>query len=523
MADPDTPHTTTDAGIPVQSDEHSLTIGRDGPIVLNDHHLLEEMAQFNRTNIAERRPHAKGSGAFGHFEVTQDVSRYTNATVFQPGTKSDTAMRFSTVAGERGSPDTWRDPRGFSVRFYTEEGNFDMVGNNTPIFFVRDPMKFQHFIRSQKRRADNGLRDHDMMWDFWTLSPESAHQVAYLMGDRGVPKNWREMNGYSSHTYMLINADGEKHWVKFHFQTNVGNQSGNAHFTQDEAVKKAGEDADYHRRDLFNAIADGDNPSWTLNWQVMPFEDAKTYRFNPFDLTKVWPHEDYPLIEVGRLELNRNPTDWHMEIEQLAFEVNNMVPGIGLSPDKMLLARGFSYADAHRARLGTNYKQIPVNAPVSPVNSYSRGGHMAVEKKEDPVYAPNSYGGPHAEPQAGGEATWYADGEMVREAYTLREDDDDWSQARALILEVMNDEQRDRFVSNVAGHLADGVSEPVLKRAFDYWRNVDEGIAKRIEDNVREKIGGESTAKGMMSALSINERVDVSMPSQIDAEAQAAK
>ena len=494
------PPTTTDAGIPVQSDEHSLTLGPDGPIVLNDHYLIEQMANFNRERIAERQPHAKGSGAFGHFEVTNDVSKYTKAKFLQPGAKTETAMRFSTVAGERGSPDTWRDPRGFSVKFYTDDGNFDMVGNNTPIFFIRDPLKFQHFIRSQKRRADNGLRDHDMMWDFWTLSPESAHQVTYLMGDRGVPKNWREMNGYSSHTYMLINEDGEKFWVKWHFHTNVGDEGGNAHFTQDEAVEMAGKDSDYHRRDLFNAIAEGNGPSWTLKFQIMPFEDAKTYRINPFDLTKTWPHSDYPLIEVGKLTLNENPVDWDTQIEQLAFEPNNMVPGIGLSPDKMLLARGFSYSDAHRARLGVNYKQIPVNKPKTEVHSYSRAGHMRVENAVDPVYAPNSYGGPAAQPEVGGEATWYADGDMVRQAYTLREDDDDWSQAAALINDVMDDAQRDRFVSNVSGHLADGVSEKVLTRAFEYWRNVDAKIGERIEKSVRDMIGGTSEEPGMASA-----------------------
>ena len=269
-----TPPTTTDAGIKVQSDEHSLTVGPDGPIVLNDHYLIEQMANFNRERIPERQPHAKGSGAFGTFETTQDVSKYTKAAIFQPGAKCEVVARFSTVAGERGSPDTWRDPRGFSVKMYTEEGNFDMVGNNTPIFFVRDPMKFQHFIRSQKRRADNALRDHDMQWDFWTLSPESAHQVAYLMGDRGIPRTWREMNGYSSHTYSLVNAEGEKFWVKFHFHTDLGD--GNAYLSQEEADELAGADSDYHRRDLFNAIAEGNPPSWTLKWQIMPYEDAKT-------------------------------------------------------------------------------------------------------------------------------------------------------------------------------------------------------------------------------------------------------
>ncbi|WP_417605862.1 catalase [Primorskyibacter flagellatus] len=475
--------TTTDAGIPVASDEHSLTIGADGPIVLHDHYLIEQMAQFNRERIPERQPHAKGAGAFGHFEVTQDVSKYTKAALFQPGTKTDTLIRFSTVAGEQGSPDTWRDPRGFSLKFYTSEGNYDMVGNNTPIFFLRDPMKFQHFIRSQKRRADSGLRDHDMQWDFWTLSPESAHQVTWLMGDRGIPKTWRHMDGFSSHTYMWVNADGEKFWVKYHFKTDQGNDF----LTQEEADRLAGTDGDYHRRDLFNSIRDGNYPSWTLKMQIMPFEDARTYRFNPFDLTKVWPHADYPLIEVGKLTLDRNPTDFHTEIEQAAFEPSNLVRGIGLSPDKMLLGRGFSYSDAHRARLGANYKQIPVNRPKSPVHSYSKDGAMRVENVSDPVYAPNSYGGPAADPSLTDDAgLWYADGDMVRQAYTLREDDDDWGQAGTLVRDVLDDAARDRLVSNVVGHLKDGVSEKVLKRAFEYWRNVDETLGERIEKGVGE-------------------------------------
>ncbi len=474
--------TTTDAGIPVASDEHSLTIGADGPIVLNDHYLIEQMANFNRERIPERQPHAKGAGAFGRFEVTQDVSKYTRAAVFQPGTKTDTLIRFSTVAGERGSPDTWRDPRGFSLKFYTSEGNYDMVGNNTPVFFLRDPMKFQHFIRSQKRRADNGLRDHDMQWDFWSLSPESAHQVTWLMGDRGIPKTWRHMDGFSSHTYMWINADGEKFWVKYHFKTDQGNDF----LTQAEADKMAGEDGDYHRRDLFNSIKNGDFPSWTLHMQIMPFEEARTYRYNPFDLTKVWPHADYPLIEVGKLTLDRNPTDFHTEIEQAAFEPNNLVRGIGLSPDKMLLGRGFSYSDAHRARLGVNYRQIPVNRPKSPVHSYSKDGAMRVDNVTDPVYAPNSYGGPVADPSLTDDGgLWYADGDMVRTAYTLREDDDDWGQAGTLVRDVMDEAERDRLVDNITGHLKGGVSEKVLQRAFEYWRNVDKTLGERVEKGVR--------------------------------------
>ncbi len=307
MRDTQPPPTTTDAGIPVASDEHSLTVGPDGPILLQDHYLIQQMAQFNRERVPERQPHAKGSGAFGRFEVTNDVSAYTRAAVFQPDTTTDMLARFSTVAGERGSPDTWRDPRGFALKFYTTEGNYDMVGNNTPIFFMRDPMKFQHFIRSQKRRADNNLRDHDMQWDFWTLSPESAHQVTWLMGDRGIPRTWRHMNGYSSHTYMWVNPAGEKFWVRYHFITEQGIEF----LTQDEADQLAASDGDYHTRDLYEAIERGECPSWALKVQIMPFEDARTYRFNPFDLTKVGPHADFPLIDVGRMTLDRNPTDYH--------------------------------------------------------------------------------------------------------------------------------------------------------------------------------------------------------------------
>ncbi|TQL66380.1 catalase [Nocardioides albertanoniae] len=473
--------TTTDAGIPVSSDEHSLTVGPDGPILLQDHYLIEQMAQFNRERIPERQPHAKGGGAFGTFEVTGDVSAYTKAAVFQPGAKTDLLARFSTVAGERGSPDTWRDPRGFALKFYTSEGNFDLVGNNTPVFFIRDPMKFQHFIRSQKRRAANNLRDHDMQWDFWSLSPESAHQVTWLMGDRGIPKSWRHMNGYSSHTYMWVNASGERFWVKYHFKTDQGIEF----LTQDEADHLAGADGDYHQRDLFDSIEAGDHPSWTLHMQIMPYDDAATYRFNPFDLTKVWPHSDYPLVEVGKMTLNRNVTDYHAEMEQAAFQPNNLVPGTGLSPDKMLLARGFSYADAHRSRLGTNYQQIPVNQPKAPVHSYSKDGAMRMQNVSDPVYAPNSYGGPQADPERYPEtAVWASDGEMVRAAYTLRADDDDWGQAGTLVREVLDDAARDRLVSNVVGHLSDGVSPEVLARALDYWRNIDQDLGNRIAEGV---------------------------------------
>src|SRR5580658_3219668 len=480
------PPTTTDAGIPVASQEHSLTVGPDGPILLQDFYLIEQMANFNRERIPERQPHAKGGGAFGNFVVTEDVSGFTKAAVFQPGVKTGVVLRFSTVAGERGSPDTWRDPRGFAVRFYTREGNLDIVGNNTPVFFLRDPMKFQNFIRSQKRLAANNLRDPDMQWDFWTLSPESAHQVTWLMGDRGIPASWRHMNGYSSHTYMWVNAH-ERFWVKYHFKTDQGVLT----LTQADADRIAGEDVDYHQRDLYQAIQRGEFPSWSLKMQIMPFEHAKSYRINPFDLTKVWPHSDYPLIDVGTLTLDRNVTDYPTEIEQAAFQPNNTVPGTGLSPDKMLLARGFSYADAHRSRLGVNYQQIPVNRARSAVRSYTKDGAMRVENVTDPVYYPNSFDrAPAAYTSAYAErAVWAADGEMVRSAYTLHSEDDDFGQAKTLLTEVMDDAARDRLIGTVSSILSGLRREEVLQRALEYWRNIDSAVGNVIEAATMERRG----------------------------------
>ncbi|WP_272263519.1 catalase [Streptomyces xanthophaeus] len=472
------PHTTDNAGIPVESDEHSLTVGPDGPILLQDHYLIEKMAQFNRERVPERVVHAKGAGAYGSFQVTNDVSQFTKADLFQPGRRTEMLARFSTVAGEQGSPDTWRDPRGFALKFYTEHGNYDLVGNNTPVFFVRDPSKFQDFIRSQKRRPDNGLRDHDMQWDFWTLSPESAHMVTWLMGDRGIPRTYRHMNGYGSHTYLWVNGGGEKFWVKYHFKTDQGIEF----LTQADADRIAGENPDYHRQDLFESIAGGEAPSWTLKVQVMPFEDAPDYRFNPFDLTKVWPHADYPLIDVGRMTLDKNPDDYFIHIEQASFEPSNLVPGIGPSPDKMLLGRLFSYPDTHRYRIGPNYTQLPPNRPRSLVSSYAKDGPMRFEASNAArPYAPNSYGGPAADTARFGEpAGWATAGEMVREAYALRSQDDDWGQAGTMVRQVLDDAARERLVSNISGHLADGVSRPVLERALQYWRNVDKDLGDRI-------------------------------------------
>ncbi|MFI0784544.1 catalase [Streptomyces lydicus] len=476
------PHTTNNAGVPVESDEHSLTVSPDGPILLQDHYLIEKMAQFNRERVPERVVHAKGSGAYGFFKVTNDVSQFTRADLFQPGKTTDMLARFSTVAGEQGSPDTWRDPRGFALKFYTEDGNYDLVGNNTPVFFVRDTIKFQDFIRSQKRRPDNGMRDNDMQWDFWTLSPESAHQVTWLMGDRGIPKTYRNMNGYGSHTYMWVNAGGQKFWIKYHFKTDQGIDF----LTQEDADRLAGTDGDVHRRDLYEAIEGGNAPSWTLYVQVMPFDDAPDYRFNPFDLTKVWPHGDYPLIEVGRMTLNRNPEDFFVHIEQAAFEPSNMVPGIGPSPDKMLLGRLFSYADTHRYRIGPNYAQLPPNRPHVPVHSYAKDGPMRFEpSRAARPYAPNSYGGPAADVLRYGEpAGWETGGEMVRAAYTLRREDDDFGQPGTMVREVLDDAARERLVNNVAGHLLNGVSRPVLDRALQYWRNIDKNVGDRIAHKV---------------------------------------
>jgi catalase len=473
---------TTGAGAPAPSDRNSLTIGADGPILLHDVHFIEQMAHFNREKVPERQPHAKGAGAFGAFETTRDVSGYTKAALFQRGAKTEMLARFSTVAGEMGSPDTWRDVRGFSLKFYTSEGNYDLVGNNTPIFFVRDPMKFPHFIRSQKRLPDSGLRDNHMQWDFWTNNPETAHQVTYLMGPRGLPRTWRQMNGYGSRTYMWVNAVGEKFWVKYHFHT----RQGMAFFSNAEAQQMAGLDADYHRRDLFDAIARHEFPQWVLSVQVMPYADAPAYRINPFDLTKTWPHKDYPLIEVGTMTLDRNPENFFAQIEQAAFSPGNTVPGIGLSPDKMLLGRAFAYNDAQRNRIGTNFHQLPVNQPKTLVNTYMFDGQMTYQHSGNaPVYAPNSGGRAWADETGSVADSWESDGEMVRSAYSLRADDDDFTQPGILVREVFSDAERHGLVETVAGSLAGGVRTPVLERAFEYWKSIDPDVGRRIEKKVR--------------------------------------
>ncbi|MGO8948070.1 MAG: catalase [Ktedonobacterales bacterium] len=474
------PRTTTDAGIPAPSDEYSLTVGPSGPVLLQDNYLIEKMAQFNRERVPERVVHAKGAGAFGYFEVTADVTQWTKAAFLsQIGKRTPMLIRFSTVAGEQGYPDTDRDPRGFAMKFYTEEGNFDLVCNNTPVFFMRDPSKFQDFIHSQKRQPDTGLRSNNMQWDYWTLSPESAHQVIILMSDRGTPRTWRHMNGYSSHTYSWQDAEGKLVWVKYHWKTEQGIQN----FTNAEAKTMRAEDPDYHRRDLWEAIARRDYPSWSLQVQIMPYDDAASYHFNPFDLTKVWPHADYPPITVGRFVLDRNPENYFAEIEQAAFNPSNLVPGTGLSPDKMLQARAFSYADTHRYRIGTNYQQLPVNRPITEVHSYSKDGAMRYAYSgSQPVYAPNSYRGPKADPEHASDPGWYvAAGEILRTAYVAHRDDDDFVQPGSLYRKVMKPTDRDHLVDNIVGALSQGVERFIQERAVrDYWSKVDPELGARI-------------------------------------------
>ncbi|BCW68117.1 catalase [Arthrobacter sp. NicSoilB4] len=473
---------TTQSGAPVTSDAHSKSVGADGAIILTDHYLIEKLAQFNRERVPERVVHAKGGGAFGTFKTSEDVSKYTKAALFQPGTETEMLIRFSSVAGEAGSPDTWRDPRGFAVKFYTTEGNYDLVGNNTPVFFIRDGIKFPDFIHSQKRLPGTHLRDADMQWDFWTLSPESAHQVTWLMGDRGLPASWREMQGYGSHTYQWINAEGERFWVKYHFKSNQGVKS----MTGDEAEALAGADGDFYIRDLQENIAAGNFPSWDLHVQVMPYEDAKTYRFNPFDLTKVWPHADYPLIKVGTMELNRNPENYFAQIEQAAFAPSNFVPGIAASPDKMLQARIFSYADAHRYRVGTNHAQLPVNLPKNQVNNYSQDGQgrYHFNAPSVPVYAPNSVGGPAAVEPAVAGGGWENDGELTLAAHSLHAEDGDFGQAGTLYREVYNDGEKARLLDTVTGAVSGVKDAGIKERAIQYWTNVDAEFGAKLRANL---------------------------------------
>ena len=471
----DRPVLTTATGAPI-GEQQALTAGPRGPVLMQDVQLLEQMQHFNRERIPERVVHAKGSGAHGTFTVTGDVTRYTKAALFsEVGKKTEMLVRFSTVAGERGAADAERDVRGFAVKFYTEEGNWDLVGNNTPVFFVRDPYKFQQFIHTQKRQPRSNMRDMDMQWDFWSMCPESLHQVTILFSDRGIPRTLRNMNGYGSHTYSLINAAGERIWCKFHFKTLQGID----YFTDAEAAELIGRDRESHQRDLFTSIERGDFPRWRLSIQVMTQEQAAEFRWNPFDLTKVWPHAEYPLIEVGVMELNRNPENYHAEIEQAAFEPSALVPGIGPSPDKMLQARLMSYPDTHLYRLGANYHEIPVNRPVCPVRNYIRDGAMASARHYGGAanYWPNSLPGtPQPNPQYRDPA-WDL-GQTIVDRFDSTVDHDDYTQPGDLY-RLFDEGQRERLGTAIAGVLGQARPE-VQQRQLRHFFRADEDYGRRV-------------------------------------------
>jgi len=439
---------TTDAGRPVGDNQNSLTVGPRGPVVFEDFLLFEKMAHFNRERIPERVVHAKGSGAYGYFVCTNPLTTYTTARLFSSkGKKTPAFLRFSTVGGEKGSADTERDPRGFALKFYTEEGNWDMVGNNTPVFFIRDPLKFGDFIHTQKRDPETNLKSPTMMWDFWSLSPESLHQVTILFSDRGTPDGYRHMNGYSSHTFSLINAKNELFYVKWHFKTKQGIQN----FTREQADEMRGKDPDYAQRDLFESIQGGKFPKWRVCLQIMPEKQAEAYHINPFDLTKVWPHRDYPLVEVGELVLDRNPVNYFAEVEQAAFEPKNIVPGMGYSPDKMLQARLISYPDAHRYRLGANYDSLPVNKPQCPFHTYNRDGAMRFDGNSGAAvnYEPNSFNGPAQDPSFR-ERPRTITGSVDRHNHRL---DADYYTQPGNLFRLMKPDARERLIGNIVASM----------------------------------------------------------------------
>ena len=479
---------TTAAGAPVANNQDSLTAGPRGPLLLQDVWFLEKLAHFSREVIPERRMHAKGSGAFGTFTVTNDISKYSKASIFsEVGKQTEMFARFSTVAGERGAADAERDIRGFSLKFYTDEGNWDLVGNNTPVFFFRDPLRFPDLNRAVKRDPRTNMRSAENNWDFWTNLPESLHQVTIVMSERGIPASYRHMHGFGSHTFSLINAEGERFWVKFHHIT----QQGIKNLTDEEAGALVAADRESSQRDLFDSIENGDFPKWKLMVQIMPEADAETYKYHPFDLTKVWSKEDYPLIEVGEWELNRNAENYHADVEQAAFAPANVVPGISFSPDRMLQGRLFSYGDAQRYRLGVNHHQIPVNAPKNPTaNTYHRDGQGRVDGNQGrtPGIEPNSYGRWAEQPA-------YADPALAigatADRFNFREDDANYfEQPGILFREKMDDAQRQVLFENTARAI-DGASEATIERHIFNCTQADpaygEGVRKAIEAHQASK------------------------------------
>ncbi|WP_406441396.1 catalase [Streptomyces sp. NBC_01613] len=474
---------TTESGAPIADNQNSASAGLGGPLLLQDQHLLEKLARFNRERIPERVVHARGSGAYGYFEVTDDVTAFTYADFLSTvGRRTEVFLRFSTVADSLGGADAVRDPRGFAVKFYTEEGNYDLVGNNTPVFFIKDPIKFPDFIHSQKRDPFTGRQEPDNVWDFWAHAPEATHQVTWLMGDRGIPASYRHMNGYGSHTYQWTNAEGEAFFVKYHFKTNQGVRS----LSSEQAAGIAGKDPNSHQTDLLQAIERGVNPSWTLYVQVMPAAEAADYRFNPFDLTKVWPHKDFPLQRVGRLVLDRNPDNVFAEVEQAAFSPNNFVPGIGPSPDKMLQGRLFAYADAHRYRLGVNHTLLAVNAPrATTAQNYGRDGFMASNSQGRAAknYEPNSYDGP-AETGRSLSAPLAISGWTGTHEAPLHTKDDDFFQAGELY-RLMSAEERSRLIANIAGGLSQVSRDDVIEKNLAHFHAADPEYGRRVEEAVR--------------------------------------
>ena len=469
---------TTTAGAPIADNQNSLSAGSRGPLLLQDYQLIEKLAHQNRERIPERVVHAKGSAAYGTLTITNDITRYSKAKVFSEiGKQTEAFLRFSTVAGERGAADAERDVRGFALKFYTDEGNWDIVGNNTPVFFVRDPVKFPDFIRTQKRHPATNLRSTTAMWDFWSLSPESLHQITILFSDRGLPQGYRFMHGFGSHTYSFINDADERFWVKFHFKSLQGIRN----WTNEQGENVIAKDRESAQRDLYKAIEAGDFPRWRFSVQVMPEADAEKTAYNPFDLTKVWPHADYPLIEVGVLELNRNPKHYFAEVEQSSFSPSNIVPGIGFSPDKMLQARIFSYADAHRYRVGTHYEALPVNAPRCPVQHYHADGQMlaTIPERGNAWYEPNSFGGA-SEDKRFAEPPLKISGDADR--YNHRDGNDDYAQPRALF-RLMSHAQREVLMDNIAAAMQ-GVPVEIIARQVAHFHQVDPdygiGVATRM-------------------------------------------
>ncbi|RKF43375.1 catalase [Paraburkholderia fungorum] len=465
---------TNAAGAPVADNQNSMTAGARGPVVLQDVWLLEKLAHFDREVIPERRVHAKGSGAFGTLKVTHDISRYTKAKVFaELGKETPLFMRFSTVAGERGAADAERDVRGFSIKFYTEEGNWDVVGNNTPVFFIRDPLKFPDFIHTQKRDPYTNMRSNVAAWDFWSRHPESLHQVTILMSDRGIPKNYRQMHGFGSHTYSFINANNERFWVKFHFKSMQGVEN----FTDAEAAQVVAQNRESAQQDLLTSIEAGNFPKWRFAIQVMPEAQAANYRFNPFDITKVWSQKDYPLIDVGTIELNRNAANYFADVEQAAFTPANVVPGIGFSPDRLLQGRLFSYGDTQRYRLGINHHQIPVNAPRCPVHhSFHRDGAMRTDGNlgNNVNYEPNRFGD-FAQDSNASEPPLAA-GTVDR--YDHRLDEDYYTQP-GMLFALFDAAQRQRLFGNIARHI-NGVPQEIVARQIEHFRRADPAYAEGV-------------------------------------------